>query len=205
MPSKCSTIRFAVVAAQHVAALAADDVISLTCLPFPSSSWIRRRAPADDRAVEAAAQAAVGGGHDQEVHLVLAGPGEERRGSGQARHAGGQVGQHRAHALGERARGLGLLLRPAQLGGRDELHRTGDLAGLPHRVDPDAHVLEAGHRRLGGVTRSARGTCRAALGASSRCRRRAGPWTADRVQDVAAVRRTSPRKALLEAADVRRP
>ena len=142
---------------------------------------------AHDRAVEAAAQAAVGGGDDQQVHLVLAGAGQQRRRAGQARHAGGEVLQHRRHALGERPRRLGLLLRAPQLGGRDELHGAGDLARLAHGVHPCAHVLEAGHR-TGALRRSARGTCRAVPFSFFSVSPSSCAAGLDRVQDVLAAR-----------------
>ena len=84
----------ALVAAQHVTALPADDD-QLDLLALAQQLLDAAPRAAHDRAVEAAAQAAIGGGDDQQVHLVLAGAGQQRRRVGQARHAGGQVVQHR--------------------------------------------------------------------------------------------------------------
>ncbi len=91
----------ALVAPQHVAALPADDD-HLHLLALAQQLLDAPPGAANDRAVEAAAQAAVGGRDDQQVHLVLAGTGEQGWRTGLAGDAGGEILQHRRHALGKR-------------------------------------------------------------------------------------------------------
>ena len=57
----------------------------------------------------------------------------------------GEVREHRGHALGVGPRGLGRLLRAAQLGRGDHLHRLRDLLRGLHGGDADLEVLEARH------------------------------------------------------------
>ena len=87
------------------------------------------RAPrlAHDRGVEAAGKAAVGGGDDQQMHLVRAGAGQQRRRARLPPCSRASEASIALHALGIGPRRLGLLLGAAQLRGRHHLHRRGDL------------------------------------------------------------------------------
>src|SRR5579859_7347582 len=60
------------------------------------------------------------------------------------RHNGAQ---HAGELLGVRAGGQGRFLGAPQSGGRDELHRAGDLLGVLHRADAAAEIEKCGHRR----------------------------------------------------------
>ena len=129
------------VAAQRVGALAADhqDLDRLAVADQPLR--IGAREPGDV-GVEAAAQAALGRHHDEQVDLVLAGADQQRRGAVLVGHARVEVGQHAVHALGIGTGGGRGLLRAAQLGGGHHLHRLGDLARRLHRGDAVAHVFQ---------------------------------------------------------------
>src|SRR3990170_1497327 len=80
-----------------------------------------------DRRVERAAQPALAGAHEQEVHLLAAGSGQEPGSRRHVRHRRRDVAEHALHALGIGARGLGGRLRASELGGRHHLHGLGDL------------------------------------------------------------------------------
>ena len=80
---------------------------------------------------------------------VLAGAGEQRRRAVGAPRRCREVGQHRRHPLGDR----GAPPRPApgracSLRRRHHLHGAGDLLRRLDAADPDAQVLEAGHRLI---------------------------------------------------------
>jgi len=78
---------------------------------------------------------------DQQVDLVLAGARQQRRRAGAA-GAGRQAGHHPLQPLGIGTAVLRRVLRPAQLGGGDHLHRLGDLLRRLHRADADLEGLE---------------------------------------------------------------
>src|SRR6185295_6771130 len=97
-----------------------------------------------DIRVEAAAQPTLGGHHDQQMHIVLAGPDQE---TGRVFLVGApiEVGEQAVHALRIGTRGRRRLLGPAQLGGGHHLHGLGDLARRLDRGDTIAEVFEAWH------------------------------------------------------------
>ena len=88
-----------------------------------------------DLRVEAAAQAALGGANDEQMDLVPAGAGEQGRRVIAPRHGGGEIGEHRGHALRIGARGDRCFLGAAQFRRRHHLHGLGDLARRLHRGD----------------------------------------------------------------------
>ena len=100
----------------------------------------------DDIGVEAAAQAALGGHHDDKMGVVLARSGEQLRSACAVAHGAGEVGHHGRHALGIGTGRRSGFLRTLQLGGSNHLHRLGDLPRGFHAVDPVFQILEAGHR-----------------------------------------------------------
>ena len=132
------------VAAQLLAALLADGE-DLDRLALGEKPQDVRPGETDDRGIEAAAEAALGGGDDQQMHLGLAGAAEQPRRRRAGRDAGGEVGEHRLHPLGVGPRRLGGLLGAAKLGRRHHLHRLGDLARGLHAGDADLEVLQARH------------------------------------------------------------
>ncbi len=91
---------------------------------------------AHDRAVETAAKTAIRRRHDQEMHLIPAGPGKQLRRILDVGDTGREIGQHVGHAFRERPSRLGLLLRLFQLGRRHQLHGAGDLLRLLDAADP---------------------------------------------------------------------
>ena len=97
---------------------------------------------AHDRGVEGAGQAALAGADQQQMHLILAGAGQQRRRAGRTRRRGGDVGDHRVHLLGVGPRRFGGGLRAAQLGRRDHLHGLGDLLRRLGGGDADPHVFQ---------------------------------------------------------------
>ncbi len=97
---------------------------------------------AHDRGVESAGQAALAGANQQQVNLIRASAGEQRRCTGRARRGAGDIGDHRAHLVGIGPRRLGRLLGAAQSGSRDHLHRLGDLLRRLGGGDADAHVFK---------------------------------------------------------------
>ena len=143
----------------------------LTVLPAAVSAVDPLAREPHDRRVERAAQAALGGADHQQMHLVLAGAGQQPRRRIDVGDGRGDVAQHLLHALGIGPRGFGRRLRAAQLRRRDHLHGLGDLLRRLGRGDADAHVLEAGHSAasdLSCVTTAAR--------APPPLRGRAGEW-----------------------------
>ena len=135
------------VAAQLLAALLADGQ-DLDGLALGEEAGGVGAREADDRRVEAAAEAALGGRDDQQVGVGAAGAAEQARRRGARGDAGGEVAEDGFHAAGIGPGGLGGLLGAAQLGGRHHLHRLGDLARGLHAGDADLQVLEARHARL---------------------------------------------------------
>jgi hypothetical protein len=139
----------AVVAAQLIAALAADAQ-DLDRLAF---SQQRANGPprfARDRAVEAAAQAAVAGSNDHEMSLVGAGAGQQARAEA-ALEARPERRQNLVHRLGVGTGRKGLLLGTPQLGRGDHLHGLRDLLRRLHASNTKAEGLQTGHRSLGGA------------------------------------------------------
>ena len=132
------------IAAQVVGALAADGE-DLDGLALAAQADGVGAGELGDVGVEAAAQAALGGHDDEQMHLVLAGADEQLR-RGVAVGAPAEVAEHRIHALGIGARGGGRLLGAAQLGRGDHLHRLGD---LPRRLDGGDAVAEVFQARHG--------------------------------------------------------
>jgi hypothetical protein len=116
--------------------------------PFARCFEFAHAAPrlAQDRGVEAAGEASVGGRDDDQVGRVLTGADKQRRRAGQACHADRERGQDPLHTLGVGPRRFGLLLSAAQPRGSDHLHRRGDLLGRPDAADAHPQVLQAGHR-----------------------------------------------------------
>ena len=129
------------VAAELLVALAADaEDLDLFALADQ-----RQRALAGqthDRRIEGAGQSALAGAHQQQMHLILAGTGQQRRRTGRTRGRGRDVGDHRVHLFGVGPRRFGGGLRAAQLGGRDHLHGLGDLLRRLGRGDADPHVFQ---------------------------------------------------------------
>ena len=135
-----STISVGIVAAQDVVALAADDE-DLDRLAFGQQPpRILARQPRD-RAVEGAGKAALAGADDEQMHVLLA----RCRRSAAARPAAGRrcgdVGEHRAHALGIGPRRHRRFLRAPQLRRGHHLHGLGDLLRRLHRGDAVAESL----------------------------------------------------------------
>ncbi len=128
------------VAAQDVETLLADaDDLDRLALALELADVVARKTR--DLAVEAAAKAALGGADDEQMRVVLAGAGHQRRRVAAAADRLGDVGEHRAHALRIGTRGLGGLLRATQLRRGDHLHRLGDLLRRLDRGDPVAEVF----------------------------------------------------------------
>ena len=122
--------RAAVVAAQPVAALAADDQQHD---PLASRLDLTNPAPclAQDRGVEAAGETSIRGRNDDQMRFFFAGADEQRRRAGKTGHAAGQRGEDALHALRVRTGGFGLLLRAAQPRSGNHFHRGGDLLCRP--------------------------------------------------------------------------
>ncbi len=134
----------AVIAAQAVAPLAADGQ-ELDGLAGVVEIADAAACLAQDRGVEAAGETAVGAGDDDQLHVVAAGAGEQRRRPGHSGHASGQRAEHALHALRIGPRRLGLLLGAAQARGGDHLHRRGDFLRRAHAADAVPQILQAGH------------------------------------------------------------
>jgi hypothetical protein len=133
------------IAAQQVAALAADaEQLHRLALGHQRPDHPIPRV-ARDRAVEGAAQSAVGGGHHDQMGILPAGAGEQRRRPLLVGHGGCQRAHHPLHAVGIGPGLLGLLLRPAQLGGGDHLHRRGDALRRLDAADADSEIFQARH------------------------------------------------------------
>ena len=89
--------------------------------PAFSSCWPRSRFPPAHWA-----EAALGRADDEQMHVVLAGAGHQRRSVAATADRLGDVGQHRAHPLGIGTRRFRGLLGTTQLRRGDHLHRLGD-------------------------------------------------------------------------------
>ena len=89
-----------------------------------------------DRRVEATAQPPLGRQHHQKVGLIGPGARQKTRGTVGIADRGGEAAHDGIHPLGIGATGLRRILRAAQFGGGDHLHRLGDLAGRFDRLDP---------------------------------------------------------------------
>ena len=130
--------------AQLFVALAADAE-DLDLLAFGQQRIGALARQPDDRRVERAAQAALGGADQEQMHLLAAGSREQPRRRAEVADRSGDAAEHLAHALGIGPRSLGGGLGAPQLGGRHHLHRLGDLLRRLGGGDAHAHVLEAGH------------------------------------------------------------
>src|SRR6185312_740183 len=133
-----------IVAAECVAPLAADgeDLHRLA-----GALQLADGAPrlTQDRSIEAAGKAAIGGRHQQQMRRVVSGAGEQLRRIGLAAQIGRERGQHALHARRIGPGRLGLLLRTAQARGRHHLHRRGDLLRRADGADAKPQFLERGH------------------------------------------------------------
>ena len=128
------------VAAKDIKALLADaDDLDRLSLALKLADVVARKA--GDLAVEAAAQAALGRADHQQVRVVLAGAGHQRRRIAAAADRIGAVGEHGAHPLRIGPGRLGSFLRTAQLRRGDHLHRLGDLLRRLDRGDTVAEVF----------------------------------------------------------------
>ena len=133
-----------ILAAELIGALAADaEDLDGLALADQRVDLLTRQA--NDRRVERAAQAALGGADHQQMDLILAGAGQQLRRGIDVGHRAGDVAEHLLHALRIGPRGLGRGLCAAQLRRRDHLHGLGDLLRRLGRGDADAHVFETGH------------------------------------------------------------
>jgi hypothetical protein len=92
--------------------------------------------------VESATQTAIGS-DKQKIDIPLFTDSEEGMSEGLA--LGGEVLQHRFQLLGVRPGGERGLLRPAQPGSRDHLHRLGDLLDAADRRDASADRFQGSH------------------------------------------------------------
>ena len=128
-------------AAELLVALAADaEEFHFLALRDQRLGALARQA--HDRGVESAGQAALAGADQQQVNLVPAGAGEQRRRTGRACGGAGDIGDHRAHLVGIGARRLGRLLGAAQSRRGDHLHGLGDLLRRLGGGDADPHVFK---------------------------------------------------------------
>src|SRR4051794_501579 len=100
---------------------------------------------ARDRRVEGAAQPALGGADDEEMHAVLAGARQQPWRLGTGDEARGKVAEHLAHMLRVRPRRLRGALRTTQFCRRDHLHGLCDLLRRLHRSDAVAQILQRRH------------------------------------------------------------
>jgi len=91
--------------------------------------------------VEWAAEAALAGADQKQVHLVPTRSGHERRRAGRARGCARNIGDHRGHLVRKGTGGFGRMLRAPQLRGRDHLHGLGDLLRRLGGGDTDPHVF----------------------------------------------------------------
>ena len=114
----------------------------MTSLPWLISACARSRARRTIDGIERAAQAAFAGADQQQMHLILAGAGQQRRRAGRTGRGGRDVGDHRVHFFGVGPRRFGGGLRAAQLRGRDHLHGLGDLLRRLGGGDADPHVFK---------------------------------------------------------------
>jgi hypothetical protein len=101
---------------------------------------------AQDGAVEATAEAAVGGHHHQ---LDLPGRAHRQQRVALDLGPGHHVPQDLLHAQGVRTGLKDRLLGATQLGGRDHLHGLGDLLGVVDRFEPLTEVAQGRHAALG--------------------------------------------------------
>ncbi len=98
-----------------------------------------------DRRVERPAQPALGRAHDQQVHLLASGAGEQFWRPFEADDAARDIAEHLVHVLGVGPRRLGRGLGAAQLRCRHHLHGLGDLLRRLGGGDAVAQVFQAGH------------------------------------------------------------
>ena len=128
-------------AAELLVALAADaEEFHFLALVHQGQSALAGEA--HDRRVEGARQAALAGADQQQVNLIAAGAGQQRRRAGRTGGGAGDVGDHRDHFVGIGTCSFRGGLRAAQLRGRDHLHGLGDLLRRLGGGDADAHVFK---------------------------------------------------------------
>ncbi len=133
--------------AQLIVALAADaEELDLLALGHQRIRALAREP--HDRGVERAAQAALGGADQKQMHVVAAGAAQQPRRGVEAADRRGDIAEHLVHAGSIGTRRLGRRLRAAQLRGRDHLHGLGDLLRRLGGGDAVAQVFETGHRTI---------------------------------------------------------
>src|SRR5262249_27821889 len=114
---------------------------------------LERLALTEQVGVEAAAETAVAGQHDQVDALLLAAGEQRMRLLGEAR---GDGGEPLRQLRGIRSRAPRRILRPPQARGSHHLHGPGDLLRGSDGADPLAEVLETGHQAAKRVSNSFR-------------------------------------------------
>ena len=130
---------------QLVTALAADaENLDRLAFAFECLDVLARAT--DNIRVERTAEAAVGGRHDHEMYVVFSCADQKGRSPGILLQPARQTRNHCAHFFRVGARGFRRLLRAAQVGRGDHLHRLGDFPDRLHACDPVAVGFEAGHQ-----------------------------------------------------------
>ncbi len=137
-------IQLAVVAAQHIGALAADAE-DLDLLALRQKRLDALACEARDIGIERAGEAPLGRHHDKEMGVLLAGADEKRRGAFLRAEPGVQIGKNGVHPLGIGARGDRRLLGAPQFCRRNHLHGLGDLPRRLHGGDAVAEVFQTCH------------------------------------------------------------
>ncbi len=99
----------------------------------------------NDGGVERAGKTALTGTDQQQMHLILAGTGQQHRRAGRTHGSVRNAGNDRVHLFRIGPRRFGGVLRAAQLRGCDHLHGLGDLLRRLGGGDADPHVFQAGH------------------------------------------------------------
>ena len=127
--------------AKHVVALAADGQ-DLDRLALCNQLQCMLACQTDDRGVEAPRQTTLAGRNDQEMNLILACPGQEKRCFGIAGIGSREAGQYLGHTLRIRTGSLGRLLCTAQFRSGDHFHRPGDLLRRLDGGDPVFQILK---------------------------------------------------------------
>ena len=150
----------------------------------------------DDIGVEAAAQTAIGGCHDQQMRFVLAGAAEQLGRAGIVFQAARQAGDHRTHLFAIGTRRIHRLMRAAQLGSRHHLLGFCDLARRLDRSDAIAERLKAGH-----YAKSFAKASRIALSFGFDFRRQR-PARADGIEHILMLAAHQAQKIAFEAADI---
>ncbi|MNL46936.1 hypothetical protein D3C87_1696880 [compost metagenome] len=126
---------------QNVVALAADRQ-DLDCLALRDELQGMIARQTNDRGVETAGKAALAGGNDQEMNLILAGSGKQKRCTRIAGVGSRKARQYLVHPLCVRTGGFGRFLRTTQLRRGDHFHRLGDLLRRLDGGDPVLQILK---------------------------------------------------------------